>query len=90
MKDDIYSDTVRAIYDRLQRNDITTCRDFDVMLDYRTVVQASMTYLDDDARKKVSELEKCLEEEISYRMSKWRVQAQCASQEVYDRLTSYC
>ena len=86
---DVYSDTIRALYRRYSDTDYTTFHDWEILLDYRTVTQARMTDMSDDAKQMAKELDSVLENEISERMNRWRVQAQSMTTEFYNKLTSY-
>lgn len=86
---DVYSDTIRAIYRRYSDDDYTLFLDWEILLDYRTVTQARMTDMSDDAKQMADQLDKVLEEEISSRMNRWRVQAKAMTTRFYNELTSY-
>lgn len=87
---DVYSGTIKAMYERYSESDIRLMRDYEVFLDYRTVTQARMTSMkQEDARKMAEELNELLENEILYRMNRWRVQARQAADDLFLRLTSY-
>lgn len=87
---DVYSGTIKAMHERYSESDIKLMRDYEVFLDYRTVTQARMTSMkQEDARKMAEELNELLENEILYRMNRWRSQARQAADDLWLRLTSY-
>lgn len=86
---DVYSGTIKAMYERYSESDIKLMRDYEIFLDYRTVTQARMTSMQEDARKMAEELNELLENEILYRMNRWRSQARQAADDLWLRLTSY-
>ena len=83
---DVYSDCIRSLYKKYKEGDIESRFDWDIQIDYKTVCQASMTPMKEDAKKMAKELLSILEEEILYRMDRYRQQARCATNFVYNSL----
>ena len=86
---DIYSATIRCMYNRYKEEDISKMYDRTVCLDFEIVNNAVMTPMEDDARKMAKELQECLREEILYRMGRFRLQASMASEALYQRLLEF-
>jgi len=83
---DIYSDCIRSLYKKYKEGDIKSKLDWDIQLDYKIVCQASMTAMKEDANRMAKELMDILEEEVLYRMGRYRLQARCATNFVYTSL----
>ena len=83
---DVYSDCIRSLYKKYKEGDIESRFDWDIQIDYKIVCQASMTAMKEDANKMAKELLNILEEEILYRMGRYRQQARCAANFVYNGL----
>ena len=83
---DVYSDCIRSLYKKYKEGDIKSRFDWDIQLDYKIVCQASMTAMKEDADKMAKELMNILEEEVLYRMGRYRTQASCAANFVYNGL----
>ncbi|MBO7211920.1 MAG: hypothetical protein J6V44_13100 [Methanobrevibacter sp.] len=83
---DVYSDCICSLYKKYKEGDIKSIFDWDIQLDYKIVCQASMTEMKEDAAKMAKELLGILEEEILYRMGRYRIQASCAANFVYHGL----
>lgn len=83
---DIYSDCIRSLYKKYKEGDIKSRFDWDIQIDYKIVCQASMTPMKEDVKKMAKELLFILEEEILYRMGRYRIQASCAANFVYNGL----
>lgn len=86
---DVYSDTIRGIYNRYKQNGISESRDSEILLDYEIVNTAIMTYISDDARYMAKELREYLKDEILYRMGRYRRQAKVASEKLYATLLDF-
>lgn len=63
--------------------------DHEILFDYRWVAQALTHAIDDDAKVMAKELDVLLTDEISYRMNRWRSQADQAANDIRNRLMGY-
>lgn len=86
---DVYSGGVRAMFERYTRENVRNVRDCMLLMDYRFICQALTHALADDAKEMAHKLDAVLEYEVSYRMNKWRVQADQAANDIRDRLMGY-
>lgn len=86
---DVYSGSVRGMFERYTEENVRNVRDSILLMDYRFICQALTHALADDAKEMANKLDAVLEYEVSYRMNKWRVQAQNATNAFYEQLTSF-
>lgn len=86
---DVFSDPVRSIYKRYREKSPESFYDYEILSDYRWIAQALTHAIDDDAKVMAKELDVLLTNEISYRMNKWRIQADKAANDIRDRLMGY-
>jgi len=86
---DVYSGSIRCMYERYLQENVRNVCDATLLMDYRLVAQALTHALADDAKKMADQLDFVLEYEVSYRMNRWRVQAQNAADALYDQLTNF-
>ena len=86
---DVYSGGVRAMYERYTEQNVRNVRDSTLLMDYRFICQALTHALAEDAKEMAHKLDAVLEYEVSYRMNKWRVQADQAANDIRDRLMGY-
>ena len=86
---DVYSGSIRCMYERYLQENVRNVCDATLLMDYRLVAQALTHALADDAKKMADQLDFVLEYEVSYRMNKWRIQADQAANDIRDRLMSY-
>ena len=86
---DVYSDSIRCIYNRYKQNGISESRDSEILLDYEIVNNAIMTNITNDATYMAKELQEYLKDEILYRMGRYRRQAKVASEKLYSTLLDF-
>jgi hypothetical protein len=86
---DFFSDAIRSIYKKYKEEPLESLCDFEVLANYRLVAQALTHAIDDDAKVMAKELDVLLTDEISYRMNRWRIQADQAANDIRDRLMGY-
>lgn len=86
---DVYSGSVRAMFERYTRENVRNVRDSVLLMDYRLICQALTHALADDAKEMANKLDAVLEYEISYRMNRWRIQADQAANDIRDHLMGY-
>lgn len=86
---DVYSGGVRAMFERYTRENVCSVRDSTLLMDYRFICQALTHALADDAEEMAHKLDAVLEDEVSYRMNRWRIQADQAANDIRSRLMGY-
>ena len=84
---DVYSGSIISMYEKYKKLDINKLRDQELLMDYSVVQQALSHALNPEASSVVKELSEVLEEEILYRMGKWRSQATEFSARIFNTLT---
>lgn len=84
---DVYSGSIISMYERYKISDINKVRDQELLMDYSVVQQAMSHALNPESESVVKELSEVLEEEVLYRMGKWRSQATEFSARIFNTLT---
>ena len=85
----MYEAAIKGLYEKYTTKDIrNVCDDF-LLMDYRTVSQARIIPMSVDDEQMRDTLENIIETEILARMSRWRVQAERFTLDVFDRLTTF-